>query len=59
MISQVTSFTNSMDNAPQIAEYVVDIFEDKKGNLWFGFSGGLFRLNDSVIVNITQEGPWN
>ena len=48
-----------MDNAPQIAEYVVDIFEDKKGNLWFGFSGGLFRLNDSVIVNITQEGPWN
>ena len=38
---------------------VQSILEDSNGTLWFGFSGGLFRLNDSVIVNVTQEGPWN
>ena len=38
---------------------VQSILEDSNGTLWFGFSGGLFRLNDSVIVNVTQDGPWN
>lgn len=30
------------------------IFEDSKGNLWFGFSGGLFRFDGRTFVNITQ-----
>lgn len=34
------------------------ILADRNGTLWLGFSGGLFRLNDSAIVNVTQEGPW-
>ena len=32
--------------------------EDQNGTLWFGFSGGLFRLDGKSIVNVTQEGPW-
>jgi ligand-binding sensor domain-containing protein len=38
---------------------VQDILADKKGNLWFGLSGGLFRLQGDSIINVTQNGPWN
>ncbi|MEO6036867.1 MAG: two-component regulator propeller domain-containing protein [Saprospiraceae bacterium] len=34
------------------------ILEDKNGALWFGLSGGLFRLQGSSIINVTQDGPW-
>lgn len=37
---------------------IQDILADKKGNLWFGLSGGLFRLNGESIINVTQNGPW-
>lgn len=37
---------------------VQDILEDRNGTIWFGFSGGLFRLAGSSIVNVTQYGPW-
>ena len=32
--------------------------EDKDDRLWLGFSGGLFRLEDSTLVNINTNGPW-
>ena len=38
---------------------IQSILEDKKGNLWFGLSGGLFRLKGDSIINVTQNGPWN
>lgn len=38
---------------------IQSILEDKKGNLWLGLSGGLFRLSEDSITNITQNGPWN
>jgi len=34
------------------------ILEDKKGRMWFAFSGGLFRLDGSVLTSIDQNGPW-
>lgn len=37
---------------------VQDIIEDRLGNLWFGFSGGLFRFDGTSFVNVTQDGPW-
>lgn len=27
--------------------------EDRQGNLWFGFSGGLFKFEDDQILNVT------
>lgn len=33
--------------------------QDRNGTLWLGFSGGLFRLQGSSIINVTQDGPWN
>jgi len=38
---------------------IQSILADKKGNIWFGLSGGLFRLNGNSIVNVSQNGPWN
>ena len=29
--------------------------EDKNGNFWMGFSGGLFRFDGKSIVNVTKE----
>lgn len=34
------------------------VLEDSKGRFWFGYSGGLFRLDGTKLVNITTEGPW-
>lgn len=34
------------------------ILEDQKGRMWFGLSGGLFRLADKLITNVSQQGPW-
>ncbi len=38
---------------------IQDILADKKGNLWFGLSGGLFRLKGNSIIHVSQNGPWN
>jgi ligand-binding sensor domain-containing protein len=38
--------------------HVQEIFEDRDGVLWFGCSGGLFRLEGDRFVNVTREGPW-
>lgn len=38
--------------------HVQEIFEDKDGILWFGCSGGLFRLEGDFVVNVTRNGPW-
>jgi ligand-binding sensor domain-containing protein len=38
--------------------HVQEFFEDKDGVLWFGCSGGLFRLEGERVVNVTREGPW-
>ena len=37
---------------------IQSILEDKNGTIWLGFSGGLFRLNGSSIINVAQDGPW-
>lgn len=37
---------------------VVSILEDRKGNIWIGCAGGLFRLDSKGIVNVTRNGPW-
>lgn len=35
-----------------------DALEDSRGRLWFGFSGGLFRLQNESIVHVTQGDLW-
>jgi len=35
------------------------IFEDSRNRIWFGFNGGLFRLDQDSLVNVTQIGPWS
>lgn len=44
------------DYSEQIAEYVVEIFEDKDGNLWFGtMSRGAARYDGKTLTYITLE----
>lgn len=32
--------------------------EDRSGTLWFGFSGGLFRMDGQSFVHVGRTGPW-
>ncbi len=41
--------TNTSSNGIQ------NIFQDKNGTFWFGCSGGLFKLKDAVIINVSRE----
>lgn len=34
------------------------IYQDRRDRLWFGFTGGLYRLEGEVFVNVTRGGPW-
>ena len=38
--------------------HVQGILQDKDGTMWFGCSGGLFRLDGTSFVNVTKNGPW-
>lgn len=38
--------------------HVQEFLEDRDGVLWVGCSGGLFRLDGDIFVNITRDGPW-
>lgn len=48
--------TNRMDLTHVFG--VQDMLEDRNGTYWFGFSGGLFRLEGASIVHVPQSGPW-
>lgn len=38
---------------------IMGMLEDRKGNVWLGGAGGLYRINQSGdVVNVTTEGPW-
>lgn len=50
------SETDRMDLTKNMA--LQGIVEDQNGTLWLGFSGGLFRLFGTAIINVTQGGPW-
>lgn len=39
---------------------IMSMANDKKGNLWLGGAGGLYRIDKyEKIVNVTTNGPWN
>src|SRR5688572_13660104 len=45
----------SQKKAPQIAEYVFEIFEDSKKNLWFGTSNGAAIYDGKALTYLTTE----
>ncbi|MCQ0112929.1 ligand-binding sensor domain-containing protein [Zhouia amylolytica] len=42
-----------------LSKPTMNMLEDKDGRLWFGCSGGLYRLDSRDIINVTTTGPWN
>ncbi len=46
----------SQPQSPQIAEYVVEIFEDSKNNLWFGtINNGAAKYDGKALTYLTTE----
>ena len=54
--STFTNFKERDDFRGFTMNCIQSILEDKEGRLWFGFSGGLFRLEGGYFVNVTKEG---
>lgn len=57
-----TTFKFYNQTSPALDEFPMgcnSIYQDRKGRLWFGFTGGLYRLEGETFVNITRGGPWN
>jgi len=53
---QKFSLIKESDRPDLIARFGLQgIVEDRKGELWMGFSGGLFRLIGDKLINVTQE----
>lgn len=43
-----------------IPKSTVSFLKDKKGNVWLGCAGGLYRIAaDGKIMNVTTNGPWD
>ena len=52
------SKTNRADLMP-FGYGIQSILADKKGNLWLGLSGGLFRQRGDSVINVSRNGNWN
>ena len=51
------SDSDKVEIEAQIGEYVTSIFEDSKGNLWFGTNGnGIARYDGVKLTHIAQKG---
>lgn len=57
--STFTPFTDIEPKNPGFSFGCNSIYEDRKGRLWFGFAGGLYRLDAGRFVNVYREGPWD
>ncbi|MBX2875619.1 MAG: hypothetical protein KTR30_26110 [Saprospiraceae bacterium] len=53
---QLYEGTDRMDLTTRMG--IQSILEDRQGKMWFGLSGGLFRLEEEEVINVSQDGPW-
>jgi ligand-binding sensor domain-containing protein len=38
---------------------IMGMLEDRKGNIWLGGAGGLYRINQNdEVINVMKNGPW-
>ncbi|MFT4778780.1 MAG: ligand-binding sensor domain-containing protein [Flavobacteriales bacterium] len=53
-------FTNYAESSGDgvFPKAVTSVLEDRKGTIWIGCAGGLFRLTENGVVNVTTNGPW-
>ena len=53
--AQTVSQNSTLDNQPskeQISQVVRMMFQDSKGNIWFGTQNGAFRLSNDSLIHI-------
>lgn len=53
-----TLFSKTHPEVPDFRFGCNSIYQDRKGQMWFGFAGGLYRLEGETFVNVTRAGPW-
>jgi ligand-binding sensor domain-containing protein len=53
------AFRDFESNRPDFSFGCNSIYQDSKDRMWFGFVGGLYRLDCDAFVNVTRGGPWD
>jgi ligand-binding sensor domain-containing protein len=53
-----TAYRQTEPARPEFSFGCNSIYQDRAGRMWFGLTGGLYRLEGDVLVNVTREGPW-
>ncbi len=56
--STFTPLTATEPVSPDFPFGCNSIYQDRKGQMWFGFTGGLYRLDGETFVNVRRSGPW-
>jgi ligand-binding sensor domain-containing protein len=41
-----------------VRTHVQSMLQDRRGTIWMGCSGGLFRFDGTTFINVTRNGPW-
>jgi len=55
----VYNYTNNEFVNYNVPTSTMSFLKDKKGNIWLGCAGGLYRISpNGEIINITTNGPW-
>jgi ligand-binding sensor domain-containing protein len=54
-------FFKDIDGKHDLIKYfgMQSMLEDRKGRLWCGFSGGLFRFDGKSFKHVSKAGPWD
>ena len=56
----VYKYTNNEFINYNVPVPIMDILEDKKGIIWLGCAGGLYKIDQKEnVINVTVNGPWN
>ena len=38
---------------------IMDMTQDRHGNMWMAGAGGLYKINNQgEVINVTRKGPW-
>ena len=53
--NQLVEFQKTETNKGSV---IFQMYKDQKERFWMVGYGGAFRLEESIFVNVTKEGPW-
>lgn len=55
----IYNYINGKSINYKVLASTMSILKDKKGNIWLGYAGGLYKIDKyGEAINVTTNGPW-